>query len=367
MIICQMINISWTGKQETARAETAAKPQTTLSAPAEVRLRNYKGKRLRLRWSDVAEADSYEIFQYRKKKKAYRKVAEVAGGRTSWLSPRTKKAMRYKIRACRMADGKKEKGAFSYAVRAIPYARKKGKKVNAGTVRAKWYESELGIYESEQMKVSIRTSRYAKNKRAKVFDTSLRWYTTDASIATVDSKGEVTAGGKYGTCQIYARAHNGNTTGKINITVVSYARVGRFFKTEYTDEYMRKLLTDYAEDLQVIAEYFERYNKTHDPQEAKFYMNVGRSAVIKNGADIPYEEVKGRMYRVLENCPLNAVIHVTKETVDFKLSDNIFDYVLNFSIYGIPKGLAIDESLSTFRVGDRWFYGVFRSHPERGI
>ena len=360
LIICQMINISWTGKQETARAETAAKPQTTLSAPAEVRLRNYKGKRLRLRWSDVAEADSYEIFQYRKKKKAYRKVAEVEGGRTSWLSPRTRKAMRYKIRACCMVNGKKEKGAFSYAVCAIPYARKKGKKVNAGIVRAKQYQNQLGIYENKQMEVSIRTSRYAKNKRAKVFDTSLRWYTTDAGIATVDSKGKVTTGGKYGTCQIYARAHNGNTTGKINITVKNYARPGKFTNTEYTEENMRRLLTDYAEDLQVIAEYFERYNKTHDPQEVKFYMNMGRSAMIVDGADVPYEEVKERLYRILDDCPGDMVIHVTRGGVHFELSNNMYNNELSFSMNIIPAQKEVEEGPSNFRVAARWFYSFYR-------
>ena len=123
---------------------------------------------------------------------------------------------------------------------------------------------------------------------------------------------------------------------------------------------MRRLLTDYAEDLQVIAEYFERYNKTHDPQEVKFYMNMGRSAMIVDGADVPYEEVKERLYRILDDCPGDMVIHVTRGGVHFELSNNMYNNELSFSMNIIPAQKEVEEGPSNFRVAARWFYSFYR-------
>ncbi|MCH5265226.1 MAG: hypothetical protein J1F02_04955, partial [Lachnospiraceae bacterium] len=110
---------------------------SSVPTPTKVRLRSYKAKRLRLKWDSVPNASGYQIFQYKKKKKAYKKVAEVEADRTSWLSPKTKKVQTYKIRAYQILNGTKTVSDFSYEVWAISYNKKKAKKVNAGVVRAK--------------------------------------------------------------------------------------------------------------------------------------------------------------------------------------------------------------------------------------
>ena len=343
-----------TGKAKTEEAGQVS----SVAPPTKVRLRSYKAKRLHLKWDSVPYASGYQIFQYKKKTKAYKKVAEVEADHTFWLSPKTKKAQTYKIRAYQIVNGTKTVSDFSYEVWAIPYNKKKAKKVNAGVVRAKQYQNKMGIYETKQMEVNIKASRFAKLKKARVFDTSLRWYTSDESIATVDDTGLVTTKGKYGTCQIYARAHNGNYTGGINITVVNYARPGKFTDVEYTQEDMQKLLTDYAEDLQAIAEYFERYNKTHEPQAVNFFMNDDRSAMETYGADIPYEEVSERLRRVLDDYPGHMRIRVTEGGVHFDLSDNMYHCELSFSM-DAPE-MEIEESPYYFRVATRWYYEFYR-------
>ena len=349
LLICQLVN---------SQLMIKAAEISTVPTPSKVRLRSYKAKRLRLKWDSVPNASGYQIFQYKKKKNAYKKVAEVEADRTSWLSPKTKKAQTYKIRAYQTVNGTKTVSDFSYEVRAIPYNKKKGKKVNAGVVRAKQYQNKMGIYETKQMEVNIKVSRFAKNKKARVFDNTLRWYTSDESIATVDEKGLVTTKGKYGTCQIYARAHNGNYTGGINITVENYARPGKFTNVEYTQEDMQKLLTDYAEDLQAIAEYFELYNETHPKQIGYICMTEDRLGLDVSENIVSYAEVQENLLRLLDDYPGNMRIYVYDSSVFFSLSDNMYCNELMYSFTG-PR-IEFEESPTYFSVATRWMYKFYR-------
>lgn len=191
------------------QAEAQEQENITLKAPEKVRVKSYKGKKLRLSWKQTEGAEGYVIQEYKKAKKKFVKVAETAGVKTDWTSGKTKKKRTYRVCAYRMEDEKKIMGSYSYMVSAIPY-KNKSKTVNAGEVLAKQYQIKLGLREAKQMEVTVKNSRFAKNKKAKLIDNMLRWYTTDSTVATVDEKGVVTARGKVGNCQIYARAHNGN-------------------------------------------------------------------------------------------------------------------------------------------------------------
>ncbi|MCH5266507.1 MAG: hypothetical protein J1F02_11445 [Lachnospiraceae bacterium] len=274
--------------------------------PTYVRARSHNGKQLKLIWKTVPKADGYHIYQYSGKKKKYRRVAEVQAPVTSWLSQKTKKLTKYKMRAYRYNEsGEKQFGSFSYVVSAIAYNRK-DKKVNAGTISVphRFYNNELDLYETVQLQAKIKKSKYAKkNKKAKIVDSRLCWYTTDSSIATVDGNGLLKATGKTGECYVYARSHNGNSTGYMKVSVNNYARPEAFRNLEYVNEDMKRLLTTYAEDLKTVVEYFSIYNKTHTPQIGKFYLSQDRMRMIATSGIISYEPVQENLWRLMDQHP----------------------------------------------------------------
>lgn len=121
-IICESKFVS-----ETVKAQGV----TMLNAPEKVRVKSYKGKKLRLSWKQVEGAEGYVIQGYKKSKKRFVKVAETTGTKTGWTSARTKTKQTYRVCAYRMQNGNKIMGNYSYEVSAIPY-KKKAKLVNAG-------------------------------------------------------------------------------------------------------------------------------------------------------------------------------------------------------------------------------------------
>jgi len=75
-----------------------------------------KKKSVYLRWKKQKYADWYEIFRSGSKKGTYKKAKAVKGGnKTSWTDKGVKsgKTYFYKIRAYRMANGKKIVSGFS--------------------------------------------------------------------------------------------------------------------------------------------------------------------------------------------------------------------------------------------------------------
>lgn len=56
-----------------------------LRAPEKVRVKSYKGKKLRLSWNQVEGAEGYVIQEYKSSKKKFVKVAETTGTKTGWL------------------------------------------------------------------------------------------------------------------------------------------------------------------------------------------------------------------------------------------------------------------------------------------
>ncbi len=67
------------------QVKAQAQGVTTLQSPEKVRVKSYKGKKLRLSWKQVEEAEGYVIQEYRNSKKKFVKVAETTGTKTGWL------------------------------------------------------------------------------------------------------------------------------------------------------------------------------------------------------------------------------------------------------------------------------------------
>ena len=70
---------------------------------------------------------------------------------------------------------------------------------------------------TSQIKASIKKQSKSKKLLGKAYGPSLRYYSTDTSIATVTSKGKMKAK-KKGKCYIYVTALNGVHT-RVKVTV----------------------------------------------------------------------------------------------------------------------------------------------------
>ena len=327
-----------------------------LNSPEKVRVKSYKGKKLRLSWKQVEEAEGYVIQEYKKSKKKFVKVAETTGTKTGWISAKTKIKRTYRVCAYRMENGKRVVGNYSYEVSAIPY-KKKSKYVNAGEVRAKQYQVKLGLREAKQMEVTVKNSRFAKNKKAKLIDNTLRWYTTNPLVATVSEKGVVTAQGKTGNCQIYARAHNGNYTGLIQIEVCNFARPDSFDVT-YTQPDITTLLRDYKEDLSVIAEYFEYCHSQGNTQKGIISINTDRSELKVSSSKMSFEPIRENIWRVLNDYPGNMFICCYSNGIEFDLSDNKYHLLVVYIYSDVLPGF--EESQYHFFVAPRWLQEFYR-------
>lgn len=327
-----------------------------LNAPEKVRVKSYKGKKLRLSWKQVKEAEGYVIQEYKNSKKKFVKVAETTGTKTGWTSAKTKAKRTYRVCAYQMENGQKVMGNYSYEVSAIPY-NKKSKIVNAGEVQAKQYQIKLGLREEKQMEVTVKNSRFAKNKKAKLIDNTLRWYTTDPSVAIVSENGVVTAQGKTGNCQIYARAHNGNYTGLIRIEVCNFARPVAFDVT-YTQPDMTTLLKDYKEDLSVIVEYFEFCYSQGNTQLGRIAMKPDRSDLEVFSSKMQIEPVRENIRKVLNDYPGNMSIYSYSQGIEFDLSDGKYHLLVAYIYMDVSSDF--EETANYFWVAPRWMCEFYR-------
>lgn len=330
-----------------------AKTKTNKLFIKKVRVRSYQNRTLKVTWKKTAGADGYQIYRYEPKKRKFVKAGEVGAKKREWVSPKVKKEQTYKVRAFCKSGRKRVYGKFSYEVSAIFY-KKQAKKVNAGRIIPSCNYKKLNYYDTMKIKVRIKPSTHARNKKAKVYDKKLRWYSSDKKIARVDDKGVVTPTGKPGVCQIYARAHNGNCTGDITIRVVNYARPDQFWDVEHTQEDIAKLLTNYPEELKDIAEYFERKRaeKKGKAPTGSIYLNDGRTAIEAN-SKMEFKEIYNVLFKVLDSFPGEMYIMVTDDIVEFNLSNGYYKNVLRYCFNSLE---GMEESVEHFRVASRWTY-----------
>ena len=323
-----------------------------LSAPVFVRARSYKAKKIKITWNKVMGADGYQIYQ--KKKNKFVKVADLKANKKQWLSPKTKSYQTYMVRACKKQNAEVQYSDFSYTVGAKPY-KKNAKKVNAGMIYSKKYEYKLGLYETAEPEVVIEKSKYSKNKKAVVVDTALRWYSTDESIASVDEKGVIHSKNTPGQCQVYARAHNGNYTKKIDVKVYRYAYPAQFEDLESTQPVMEDFVKMYQEDMKVIAEYFEIGEKNGNVKNGIFKISDDRTRIETNLSEEEYAPVKQNLWNILSDYPGDLGIGVGRGT-SFDLST----YPYHIRLVYLVEDYELDPDGVHFAIAPRWVYGFWQ-------
>ena len=336
----------------------------TLPVPLKVRAKSCQEKRLKLTWKRVKGASGYQIYQYRAKVKKFVKTVSVGKKVLSWKSRITSKKQTFKIRAYKKKGSKKTYSPFSYEVTAIPY-KKMAKTVNAGRIKVSRSHVSLSSYEAKKVSAQIKPSRHARNNKAKVYDKTVRWSSTDPSIAKVDQKGNITAQGKTGTCKVYARAHNGDSDW-LWVKVKAYARPKKFDGMDVMQEDMVKLLQAHGEDLKDIADFFQN-NINMDSKELltmlQFTLDPGRNFVVaeKNRYNTDYKKIEKKLYQVLNSFPGHMEIQITNYDLHFILeSSHGGSYVELFFLFRdsseINTGTEIEESTRYFETAPRWFY-----------
>ena len=101
MVCCLLLSESAIFQQQ---VKVRAQASNTLKVPERVRVKSYKGKKLRLSWKQVEGAEGYLIQEYKKSKKKFVKIAETTGTTPGWISGKTKKKRTYRVCAYRMED-----------------------------------------------------------------------------------------------------------------------------------------------------------------------------------------------------------------------------------------------------------------------
>ena len=328
-----------------------------VSTPAKVRVRSNESKKLKVTWNKVKKADGYQIYEYKKSSKKFKKVADVGSKTKSWKSKNTKKVHTYKVRAYKKTGKKKVYSKFSYTVSAKPY-KKNAKQVNAGTLWFKEDVLDLSVHQCMTPTLKVGVTSYAKNSRAEIYDSTIRWSSSDETIAKVDKQGAITTQGKEGSCKIYARAHNGNVTW-IKVYAEDYATNIKFENVQAMMDDMQNLINNYQTEVEQIAAYFEE-NKANHPnvnQQMMFTLNDERSKVIgeiTGGSKIEYKKVEETMLQVLQSFPGDMEIIITNK-------------VVRFIIYGIGTQNAdityvfnsinnLQDIENHFHIADRWTY-----------
>ena len=169
-----------------------------------------------LNWTEVKGADGYVVYGAPCNTKGQinkvKKLAVIKNGVTTTYKDKGLKSgtyYKYVVKAYKLADGKK---VFIAKSKTVHVTTAGGKYGNAKSVKVN--KTSVNLTTGEKFKV--KASMVKKDKTIKQH-VEIRYETSNSKVATVNSKGVITAKGK-GTCYIYVYAQNG-VYKRIKVTV----------------------------------------------------------------------------------------------------------------------------------------------------
>ena len=172
-------------------------------------------KKLVLKWGEVKDADIYEVYvgYYGKALNKIKPiVVEGAENTTKTISKidgkkiDAKKNIKYRVYAYKYVDGKKVLLGKSLELYVAGSQSEKYTNVSKVTLNKKSVKLKVG--DTFKLKAELKLEDDRKKMVTKSKVAKVRYISSDTSVATVDSKGNITAVGK-GTCNIYAYSRNG--------------------------------------------------------------------------------------------------------------------------------------------------------------
>lgn len=173
----------------------------------------WSGKAIKVTWGKVANADGYDIYAAKcgntmNLEKTVKGNGKVSLKLTKINGKKVSTAEEYKVqvKAYRMMNGKKEYIGSTYVYHLAGKTNKNYTNVKKITVS----KSKVTLKVGKTSKISAKIVK--ENSKRKILSknhaASLRYRSTNTKVATVNSKGKITAKGK-GTCYIYVTALNG--------------------------------------------------------------------------------------------------------------------------------------------------------------
>ena len=203
-------------KQETEKQPETEAPSKQTSTTV-MRLRgNASSTRVRLAWTGIKGADGYEIYGANCKVSTKAPLVKTVKNGSTYVTAISglKKASsyRYYVRAYKMINGKK---TYLNQSNVIYIATACGTRTNAKAVTVA--STSITLKKGKTKNLSATVTSVNSKKKLFYRTAKLTYTTTDKKIATVTSRGTVTAKAK-GTCYIYVSAANGVYT-KVKVTV----------------------------------------------------------------------------------------------------------------------------------------------------
>ena len=332
----------------------AAKTES-LSTPQDFKAIRNSNTSIRIKWKPVPDADGYIIYKYRSSSKKYKAAKVIKDSqKNQWIDKklRTNKIYTYKIAAYKTVNGKKQFSELSHEVSAKTYKRTE-KLINAHPPKIGNKQITLGLKSGKQLKATVTASRFGKNKHKKPISKKVWWYSDNEEIATVEQNGQVTAGAKAGTCNVYAVAHNGTKTGT-RVVVRNFAKEDDFYNYgKETDIYV--LITEFKTQIQNIAEYYS-INRLGEDEEIKISLNNDAELVIEP-AGTNIDPIKKDVEKLLVDFPYDISISVSAGCVEFR------SYREGYQFPAIVDFLFDDDCDEYWDIQIASHWTAFRYHP----
>lgn len=209
MLFCLMISIT------SIDGKCASAPEKVTNVVTTVKGKNS----IKIKWKKTKNAQGYVIQQYSAKKKKYKTIKTIYGGKkVSWTHRKLKKNSyhRYQIRAFRKSGKKKIYGpASEYSACGVFTG--KSAKSNVGSINYVLEKPQQGIYMERKDVKNLQVNVKLKYPNKKPANTILRWYSSDPLTVSVDQNGKITAN-RGGKAEITCMAHNG-VVSKLNVYV----------------------------------------------------------------------------------------------------------------------------------------------------
>ena len=210
-------------------AVTSYAANDAVKAPTGLNSRRVSMTSVKLWWKKVDGAGGYVVYRYDKASKKYKALKTIKSAKTTKLIDKglnKNKVYKYRVKSYKIVKGKKSYSDFSSLVISKTWS-SGVKAVNVGSVKTTPKSLTLGLCMKKAVNAKVIPTRSSKANGKTAVNKTIRWKSSDRTIAKVNKNGLVTAQTKPGKCYIYAIAHNG-VKKRITVKVKDYAKPAKF-------------------------------------------------------------------------------------------------------------------------------------------